>query len=44
MPDTIGAVAALREYGRAGDVVLVKGSRSPKMERVIHALEKEETA
>lgn len=44
VPDTNGAVAALRQYGRPGDVVLVKGSRSAKMERVIHALEKEETA
>jgi UDP-N-acetylmuramoyl-tripeptide--D-alanyl-D-alanine ligase len=33
------AVSALREYARPGDFVLVKGSRSARMERVIQGLE-----
>jgi UDP-N-acetylmuramoyl-tripeptide--D-alanyl-D-alanine ligase len=32
------AVKALREYTHAGDLVLVKGSRSSKMERVVEGL------
>lgn len=32
------AVKALREYSHAGDLVLVKGSRSSKMERVVEGL------
>jgi UDP-N-acetylmuramyl pentapeptide synthase len=34
------AVAALREYARPGDAVLVKASRSARLERVIQAMEK----
>jgi UDP-N-acetylmuramoyl-tripeptide--D-alanyl-D-alanine ligase len=37
--DTASAATALRDFAQAGDVVLVKGSRSAKMERVIQALE-----
>lgn len=32
------AVKALRDYARAGDVVLVKGSRSSRMERIVEGL------
>jgi UDP-N-acetylmuramyl pentapeptide synthase len=32
------AVDALREYAHAGDIVLVKGSRSEQLERIIEAL------
>ena len=32
------AVDALREYAHAGDIVLVKGSRSEKLEQIIEAL------
>ena len=32
------AVNALREYAHAGDIVLVKGSRSEKLEQIIEAL------
>ena len=32
------AVSALREYAHAGDIVLVKGSRSEKLEQIIEAL------
>jgi UDP-N-acetylmuramoyl-tripeptide--D-alanyl-D-alanine ligase len=42
VPDTESAAKALRDLAQAGDVVLVKGSRSARMERVIQALEKEE--
>ena len=41
VPNTEAAAAALRDFGKPGDVVLVKGSRSAKMERVIQALEQE---
>ena len=41
VPDTDSAVVALKEFGVPGDVVLVKGSRSAKMERIVQALEKE---
>jgi UDP-N-acetylmuramoyl-tripeptide--D-alanyl-D-alanine ligase len=37
--DTASAATALRDFAQAGDIVLVKGSRSAKMERVIQALE-----
>ena len=37
--DTEQAVTALRTVAQPGDVILVKGSRSAKMERVITALE-----
>ena len=33
------AVDALHEYARAGDLVLVKGSRSSKMERIVEGLQ-----
>lgn len=36
---TEDAVKALREVARAGDVVLVKGSRSARMERVVEGLQ-----
>jgi UDP-N-acetylmuramoyl-tripeptide--D-alanyl-D-alanine ligase len=32
------AVNALREYAHAGDLVLIKGSRSERMEQIIEAL------
>jgi UDP-N-acetylmuramoyl-tripeptide--D-alanyl-D-alanine ligase len=32
------AIKALREYARAGDLILVKGSRSSKMERIVEGL------
>ena len=34
------AIATLREIAKAGDVVLVKGSRSAKMERIVEGLQK----
>jgi UDP-N-acetylmuramoyl-tripeptide--D-alanyl-D-alanine ligase len=39
VPDQQSAAAALRDFGQPGDIVLVKGSRSAKMERVLEALE-----
>jgi UDP-N-acetylmuramoyl-tripeptide--D-alanyl-D-alanine ligase len=36
---TEDAVKALREVARAGDVVLVKGSRSARMERIVEGLQ-----
>jgi UDP-N-acetylmuramoyl-tripeptide--D-alanyl-D-alanine ligase len=36
--DRDAAVNALREYAHAGDLVLIKGSRSEKMEQIIEAL------
>ncbi len=33
------ALAALREIARAGDIVLVKGSRSARMERIVEGLQ-----
>ena len=38
-PGTDEAVKALREIARAGDLVLVKGSRSAKMERIVEGLD-----
>lgn len=38
-PSTDEAAHALRDYAREGDIALVKGSRSARMERVIQALE-----
>ena len=38
--DTDAAVEVLRKLAKPGDIVLVKGSRSAKMERVIAGLEK----
>jgi UDP-N-acetylmuramoyl-tripeptide--D-alanyl-D-alanine ligase len=38
--DVEEAVAALRGVAGEGDIVLVKGSRSAKMERIVHAMEK----
>jgi len=32
------AVKALRDYARAGDIILVKGSRSSQMERIVEGL------
>jgi UDP-N-acetylmuramoyl-tripeptide--D-alanyl-D-alanine ligase len=32
------AIKALRDYARAGDLILVKGSRSSKMERIVEGL------
>jgi UDP-N-acetylmuramyl pentapeptide synthase len=32
------ATRALREYARAGDLVLIKGSRSSRMERIVEGL------
>jgi UDP-N-acetylmuramoyl-tripeptide--D-alanyl-D-alanine ligase len=32
------AIKALRDYARAGDLVLVKGSRSSRMERIVEGL------
>jgi len=37
-PDTDGAVKLLRSLARPGDIVLVKGSRSSRMERVVEGL------
>ena len=37
--DTEDAVRALRGLARPGDLVLVKGSRSARLERVVHAME-----
>lgn len=41
VPDTESAVVELKKFGAPGDLVLVKGSRSSKMERVVQALETE---
>lgn len=38
--DTSAAAAALRTVAEPGDIVLVKGSRSARMERIVQALEK----
>jgi UDP-N-acetylmuramyl pentapeptide synthase len=37
-PDALAAAATLTTMMRAGDVILVKGSRGMRMERVIEAL------
>ena len=37
--DTGDAVRALRGLARPGDLVLVKGSRSARLERIVHAME-----
>lgn len=38
--DTDEAAKVLREIAKAGDVVLIKGSRSSKMERIVEGLQK----
>jgi UDP-N-acetylmuramyl pentapeptide synthase len=38
--DVEEAVRVLRDYTRRGDTVLVKASRSARLERVVQALEK----
>ena len=38
--DTNAAASALRSFAKPGDVVLIKGSRSARMEGVISELEK----
>ena len=41
VPDAEAAAQTLSELARAGDLVLVKGSRASKMERVIEAFQSE---
>jgi len=42
VPDTAGAAVLLGEFLRPGDLVLVKGSRSMRMEKILEALEEKD--